>query len=254
MSTYHPYTLPSGTRLQFADIGEVLKQCVSEETDVGEDGKERPILDLQVILPGNALHTGYPTDGLYLHKVIRSLSKLCSSLDLRLTRRPSECASWECDLDSLKVSQRRLTPDAKRLRYLREISKMIPELAQESGEDDDAWIERCLKIMDDRQKEMRTDAEASLGAKNLLIVGSTNVNQVHAMLMHRYFREPEILGELGVFSVPQSGQLPMTLSRAWGRNQWDEWRHDCWEDNRIGWLQMVRNPWAVACSPPSVCL
>jgi len=47
-----------------------------------------------------------------------------------------------------------------------------------------------------------------------------------------------------MYLVPSAGNLPLKLRRVTKNNKWDEWLDRTWDDRSVGWVHMIRNPWA----------
>ncbi|MEM7012091.1 MAG: hypothetical protein AAF585_11465 [Verrucomicrobiota bacterium] len=253
--SYDPYKLkhPNGTVLEmgFQNLDEVIRFCSDPSTEPGNDND---VLGLHFVFPGNLELAGYPTDILCVNRVFRSLTRLCYRMtehkdegerDIEMTKEPGECASWEADFESLKHVESKRGFAESHVHDLDELSHIYPEFTRKRHESKEEWIKRCFELMKNRQIEMQKQAHRILSENNLVVLGSPEVNSVNALFTDFVYDHLDCVGELGMYTVPRSGQLPMTLKRNHRTQEaWKKWNQDSWADNQIGWLQMVANPWA----------
>jgi hypothetical protein len=226
---------PNLIRVLFAEIEELFDVCAEPSAD-------NRILRVAIILPGTMQDFGKSMDSQYLYPVTNRMQTMCEKigLDLRLDAH----ISWECDDLALgRVSNDQIVEK----HHLADLAKYFPDMPRTDSAD--AWVDACREKMVKRQNYLLHRAKAILSTNNLIVVGGPKANQVMANLCHIFLLHFGILGQLGMYLVPSAGALPLKLRRVSPNNKWEEWLDRTWEDRSIGWVHMIRNPWATRGNP-----
>jgi len=226
---------PNPTQVLFAEIENLFHACA-------ESSAENKALNVAIILPGTMQDFGKSMDSQYLYPVTNRMQTVCEKIGLNL--RLNAHISWECDDFALgQVSNDQIVEK----HHLADLAKYFPDVAR--TDDDGAWVVDCRAKLVDRQNYLFHRAKEILSTHNLIVVGGPKVNQVMANLCHIFLLHFDNLGPLGMYLVPPAGNLPLKLRRVSQNNKWEEWLDRTWEDRSIGWVHMIRNPWAIRENP-----
>lgn len=227
---------PTPFRILFAELERLFYACARASA-------EKRILDVAIVLPGTMREFGKSMDAQYLYPVTSRLQTMCDKLGLGFDLDAK--ISWECDDLALgRVSDDHIVEK----HHLADLVKYFPPQGDDAN-DLDAWVDKCRTRMIETQTDLFLDAKETLSTRNLIVVGGPRVNQVMANLCHIFLLHFNCLGELGMYLVPPVGNLPLKLRRVSKSNKWDEWLDRTWEDRSIGWVHMMRNPWATREKP-----
>jgi hypothetical protein len=199
---------------------------------------EGRLLKVAMILPGNLRKHGQSTDAQYLPVLTTYMQNICGKLGLGFHL--DVHLSWECDDAGLSTVREQPITEPH---HWADLQLYFPP---RPGEERAAWERRCWDTMCQRQHVLLERANAILGRRNLIVVGSPKVNQVMANLCTLFLLNVDCLGQLGLYLVPSAGQLPMRLRRLGDGREWHERN---WEDRGTGWVHLLRNPWAPADAP-----
>jgi hypothetical protein len=189
---------------------------------------------MAIILPGNMREHGQSTDAQFLPALAVNTRRICDRVGVNFHIKAR--VSWECDDRSLRM---KLNDDITQHHHEDDLKKHFPGVSKED----------CINLMKERKKKLYVEAREILQNYNLIVVGSPNVNQVMANLCDILLTNYDNYAELGMYLFPAIGQLPLTLRRHTAEGRWQEFHERCWDERNIGWVHMVRNPWAVAGRP-----
>jgi hypothetical protein len=224
------YTFPEeigGEALSFTRLGELFGTCA-----------ERGELRLAVLLPDNLVAHGQSTDVQLLPELVNALHQLCERqrLVLRLLTR----LSWECDDRLLNEFP------AKEAVFQDKLKEADCRLLFPGLEPDAAYLG-----MQDNQQRLLNEARGILGDYNLIVVGSPKVNRVMRNLCDVLAKNYDVLGRIGMYIHPDDREQPLQLRRFQGEHpqnpwvgRWLSWRERQWKHIHVGWLHLIRNPWA----------
>jgi hypothetical protein len=226
-------------QILFAETKNLFRACAEPSADRGN-------LKVAIILPGTLKHFGKSMDAQYLYPVTNRMQTVCERIGLDFE--VDAHISWECDDLALeRVSNDQIVEK----HHLVDLEKYFPDVPRTDDYDKkyNAWVEDCRENMVTQQVHLCYEAKKILSTNNLIVVGGPKVNQVMANLCHIFLLHFKCLGELGMYLVPEAGTLPLKLRRVSPNNKWEEWWDRTWEDRSIGWVHMIRNPWAKRGNP-----